>query len=419
MDKVKVLHMITHLGVGGALDNTLLTVRGLSRDRYKVHLAAGELAPGEVYTDWKARGREYSDALFLFPDLRRPIHLGRDLRALKQITDFIREQNYDIVHTHCAKAGVLGRIAARRAGVPLVVHTCHAFGWQVARAYSSGWLKHTSSVKKWVYVILERYVASLSDMLITVAELNKHEALALNLAPKEKITTIYSGIDLSRFNINSDRNKSCSGLGLDPNRPVVGTIGRFSIQKAPLDFVKAAKLALRRKPDAQFIMVGDGPLISEVQKAIGEEQRIKIYGFLDNVPEILSILDVFVMSSLWEGLGRALTEAMIMSVPVAATAVDGVPELVDHEMTGLLSAPRDPGQLAENIVWLLNHPEQARKMSQSARARVVPAFSAERMVEQIDALYETLLDSIPASNGQSGSCNTIQHVLKRLSLWGT
>ena len=112
-------------------------------------------------------------------------------------------------------------------------------------------------------------------------------------------------------------------------------------------------------------MVGDGPLISEVQKAIGQEQRIKIYGFLDNVPEILSILDVFVMSSLWEGLGRALTEAMIMSVPVAATAVDGVPELVDHEMTGLLSAPRDPGQLAENIVWLLTHPNWCRCCSVS------------------------------------------------------
>ena len=109
------------------------------------------------------------------------------------------------------------------------------------------------------------------------------------------------------------------------------------------------------------------------------------------MPEILSIFDLFVLSSLWEGLGRALTEAMIMGVPVAATAVDGVPELVTHQQTGLLSPPGAPPRLAENVIWLLDHPEEAQKMKQCARNRVVPTFSAERMVEQIEALYERLL----------------------------
>jgi glycosyltransferase involved in cell wall biosynthesis len=276
--------------------------------------------------------------------------------------------------------------------VPIIIHTFHSFGWQVARtAHTRPWQGYTSALKKWFYVLIERYAASLSDALITVSELNRQEALRINLAPPEKFTTIYSGIDLNRFKVNVDRIEQYRRLGLSPDQPVIGTIGRLSIQKAPLDFVTAAKIVLQQQPNLQFIMVGDGPLASEVRQAIGDEQRIKVLGYRDDVPEILSILDLFVLSSLWEGLGRALTEAMIMGVPVTATAVDGVPELVTHRQTGLLSPPGDPLRLAENIIWLLEHPEEALRMRRSARNRVVPAFSADRMVEQIEALYERLL----------------------------
>jgi glycosyltransferase involved in cell wall biosynthesis len=300
---------------------------------------------------------------------------------------------YHIVHTHSAKAGTLGRIAARRAKVPIIIHTFHSFGWQVARTFHTRpWQVYTSSLKKWFYILIERYAASLSDALITVSELNKQEAIDINLAPPEKFATIYSGIDLNRFTVNVERIKKCRSLGLSPGQPIIGTIGRLSTQKAPLDFVAAAKTVLQQKPDVQFIMVGDGPLASEVRQAIGDEQRIKVLGYRDDVPEVLSILDLFVLSSLWEGLGRALTEAMVVGVPVAATAVDGVPELVTHQQTGLLSPPGDPARLAENIIWLLDCPEEAQRMKQCARNRVVPTFSAERMVEQIEALYERLLD---------------------------
>jgi glycosyltransferase involved in cell wall biosynthesis len=394
MERVKVLHLITHLGVGGALDNTLLTIKGLARDRYEVHLAAGELMPADDYTDWKARAEASADALFLFPDLCRPINPLRDLRALRQLTDLIQEQNYHIVHTHCAKAGILGRIAARRAGVPVIIHTFHSFAWQVAHAfYPSAWQRGLSFVKKQLYVAMERYAASLSDALIAVSELNKQEALARHIAPSaKKFATIYSGIDLDRFfSFSASREKVCRKFGLDPRRPIVGMIGRLSTQKAPLDFVAAAKIVLQNKPEAQFVIVGDGPLASAVQKAIGAEKRIMLLGFQKNVPEILSILDIFALASLWEGLGRALTEAMSMGIPVAATAVNGVPELVVHEETGLLSPPKNPEQLAANLAWLLDHPKAARQMGKSAQERVLPLFGAEQMVAQIEELYERLL----------------------------
>ena len=387
MKKIKVLHLITHMGFGGSQDNTLLTVEGHSRERYEVHLAFGQ-----DYTDWEARGRACADALFIIPDLYRSVQPKADMRALNHLTELIRKQNYHIVHTHCAKAGTLGRIAARRAKVPLIIHTFHCFGWKVAHtAHTRPWQAYISFLKKWFYILIERNAASLSDALITVSELNKQEALDVKLAPSEKFTNIYSGIDFSRFKVDVERIKKCRSLGLSPNRTIIGTIGRLSIQKAPLDFIAAAKIVLLQRPDTQFIMVGDGPLASEVYRAIGGEQRIKVLGYRDDVPEILSVLDLFVLSSLWEGLGRALTEAMFVGVPVAATAVDGIPELIAHQQTGLLSPPGEPDRLAENITWSLDHPDEVQRMIQNARSRVVPAFSAERMVEQIETLYERLL----------------------------
>jgi glycosyltransferase involved in cell wall biosynthesis len=387
MEKIKILHMITHLGVGGAQENTFLTVKGHARDRYVTHLAAGL-----EQADWRERGQEVADDFFVLPGLRRSLRPYADLQALNQVTDFLKERKYDIVHTHCAKAGVLGRIAARRAHVPIVIHTFHCFAWQVTRTIQRRpWHAFASAVKKRFYVMIERHAASLSDALITVCELNKQEAIDLKLAPPQKFTTIYSGIDLGRFQVRRPPSQIRLDLGIPPNIPVIGTIGRLSDQKAPLDFVAAARLVLRQKPNVQFIMVGDGPLAAQVREAIAEDDRIKLFGYRDNVPELLSVLDVFALSSLWEGLGRALTEAMIMRVPVAATNVDGVPELVSHYLTGLLSPPGDPARLAENIIWLLDHPGEAQRMAKNAHARVVPAFGSDRMVRQIEALYERLL----------------------------
>lgn len=393
MARVSVLHIITHLGVGGGLDNTLLTVKALSRDRFEVHLAAGELESNEHYSDWTARAKECSDGLFFFPELRRSTDLLRDYSALRRLTNFIRKQNYQIVHTHYAKAGVLGRMAAKSAGVPVIVHTYHTLSWKVAHAFhSSGWRNLVALAKKRLYLAIERYAATLSDALITVDEVNKQEALAYNIAPLDKFVKIYSGIELSRFESSFyDRTALCRKFGLHPEAPIVGTVGRLSIQKSPADFVKAAKIVLQRHPNVQFLMVGDGPLELQTRNAIGSESRIKMAGFHENVPEIMSLIDIFVLSSLWEGLGRALTEAMIMRLPVAATSVGGVPELIIHRKTGLLSPPRNPDKLADNILWLLSHPQQARELGESARAKVVPAFSAEKMVEQIESLYENLL----------------------------
>jgi glycosyltransferase involved in cell wall biosynthesis len=268
----------------------------------------------------------------------------------------------------------------------------HLLSWQdMEGARNTPLQKAKAATKEYLYLQLERFAAWLSDRVVTVSQLNREEAFKAGLAPAEKLMTIYSGIEYDRFRVQVDKAQKCASLGLKPEQPIIGMIGRLSPQKAPLDFVAAARLVLQARPDAQFLMVGDGPLAEEVHAAVADESRIKVLGYREDVPELLAILDVFALSSLWEGLGRALTEAMSVGLAVATTAVNGVPELVNHGETGLLSPPAEPAKLAANILRLINQPEEARRMARRGQERVLPNFGARQMVEQIEALYETLL----------------------------
>lgn len=391
MRRVKVLHAITNLQVGGATDNTLMTVAGHCRDRYEVHLAAGVVADDENYTEWRDRAEESADELFLIPEMGRALRFYRDVRALNALTALMSEHRYDIVHTHCSKAGLLGRLAARRAGGSIVVHTYHAFGWQAAGEQANGsrgtW---GPGLARALYLGVERYAASLTDALITVSELNRETVLDLELGPPEKVRTVRSGIQLERP-ATSDRKTLAKRLGLPTDRPIVGTVGRLALQKDPLTFVEAAQRVLEVQPEVQFIMVGDGPLEAETRDAIGDDARIRMLGYRDDVSDILEVLDVFVLSSRWEGLGRALTEAVAAGVPVAATAVDGIPELITHGVTGRLSPPGQADALADNVLWILSHLEEARQMAAPAARKVHEHWGAAQMVERIEDLYETLL----------------------------
>lgn len=387
MQKIKVLHLITHLGFGGASDNTLLTVEELSRQNYEVHLAAGT-----DYVDWVDRGREAADQFFLFPNLCRAPRLLADLRLLWQLTRFLRRERYTIVHTHNAKAGVIGRLAAYMARVPIILHTMHLLSWQdMETSAPSRFQKIRMQLLAALFFQLEKSTAGFSDKVITVSQLNREESIKAGLAPPSKLVNIYSGIAYDQFQVQVDKQEKCQKLGLNPNEPIIGFIGRLSPQKAPLDFIEAAFHVLETHPNAQFVIVGDGPLADDVQQAVGKEAQIKVLGYRNDVPELLAIIDIFALSSLWEGLGRALTEAMSLGIPVVVTAVNGVPELVEEKQTGLLSPPGDPQALADNLHWCLSNPEEAVAMGKRGQERVLPHFGASQMIHEIEALYQTLL----------------------------
>jgi glycosyltransferase involved in cell wall biosynthesis len=370
-DRVRVLHVITHLDHGGATDNTLLTVAGLDRSRYRVDLAAG---PGEL----EAKARAAADRLFLLPGLARA--LGRPADLLAAVALWRLAAGYDIVHTHTAKAGVLGRFAARARKVPAVVHTIHAFPvypgmtWPVRRAL----------------LAVERLAARCADRIIAVCDANAGEAQALGIATPEQLAVVVSGVPTAPL-VAGDRARGRAVLGLPEGAPVVATVTRFMEQKAPLDFVAAARRIVAADPAAHVLVVGDGSLRAEVERAAAGEPRIHLLGFRDDVPDLLAASDVLAFSSLWEGLGRALTEAVLAAKPVVATAVNGVPDLVVDGVTGHLVPPGRPDLLAERTLAVLGLPDRGASLGAAGAARIADRFDVSGMVAGIDALYREAL----------------------------
>jgi glycosyltransferase involved in cell wall biosynthesis len=370
-DRVRVLHVITHLDQGGATDNTLLTVAGLDRSRYRVDLAAG---PGDL----EAKARAAADRLFLLPGLARALGRPADLRAAAALWRLAA--GYDIVHTHTAKAGVLGRFAARARKVPAVVHTIHAFPvypgmtWPVRRAL----------------LAVERLAARCADRIIAVCDANAREAQALGIATPEQLAVVVSGVPTAAL-VAGDRARGRAVLGLPEGAPVVGTVTRFMEQKAPLDFVAAARRIVAAEPAAHVLVVGDGPLRAEVERAAAGEPRIHLLGFRDDVPDLLAASDVLAFSSRWEGLGRALTEAVLAARPVVATAVNGVPDLVVDGATGHLVPPGRPDLLAERTLAVLGLPDRGAPLGAAGAARIAGRFDVSSMVAGIEALYREAL----------------------------
>jgi glycosyltransferase involved in cell wall biosynthesis len=364
---VRVLHVLTHLGPGGATDNTLLTVAGLDRSRYQVDLAAG---PGAL----EDRARAAADRLVVVPGLCRALGRPADLRAAAALLRLAG--GYDVVHTHTAKAGVLGRLAARARRVPVVVHTLHAFPVN----------DRMPAAERRLLLAVERLAARCADRVIAVCQANGREALALGIARPEQLRVVVSGVPVEAV-LRGDAPRARATLGIPPAAPVFGTVTRFMQQKAPLDFVAAAKRVLAGDPSAHALVVGDGPLRPEVEAAVGPERRIHLLGYRDDVPDLLAAMDVVAFSSLWEGLGRALTEAVLAGRPVVATAVNGVPDLVVDGVTGHLVPPARPDLLAGAVLAVLGRPDRGASLGAAGAARVAGRFDVGSMLAGVDQVY--------------------------------
>lgn len=378
-EKIRVLHIITNLPVGGAQDNTLITVERLNRAKYEVSLLCS--SEGE----WQQRAQNIRNLNLIFVnELTRRIQIFYDVIAFWKIYCIIRRGGYDIVHTHSSKPGVLGRFAAKLAGVPVIIHTIHGFPFH----------DFMNPVKKGVFIFLERICSKLTTRLITVSQLNLEKAVKLKLAKRSRFVNIYSGIDFDKFDTPIDPVSKKQEMGLLNGEKIVGTVGRFSEQKAPLDFIRAIPHVLDKRNDVCFVMVGDGelkPKMTQLAGELGLASKLKILGYREDIPEILQIFDVFVLSSLWEGLGRSLTEAMYASLPVVATAVEGVPELVKHDETGILVPPRDVSAIAGGILSLLEDEQKAQSLGKAAKQKITDAFRADVMVKRLEEVYQNML----------------------------
>jgi glycosyltransferase involved in cell wall biosynthesis len=382
MARIRVLHIITRLIVGGAQENTMLTAALLDPDRYTVDVLSGpQTGPeGSLIEEVRTRGVP----LTIEPALVREVNPLKDATALIALARLIRRGRYDIVHTHSSKAGILGRWAAHLAGVPIIVHTVH--GW--------GHHERQHPLVRCFYILLERVTQRFTDRLIVVSPRNIQKGLAGGIGTPEKYITIRSGIELARFQHPSRQREAVrADLGVPSGSAVVGTVTRLSPQKAPLDFVTAAAHVAMQRPDIHFVIVGDGPLRADVTAqvaALSLTDRVHLTGLRRDVPDLMHSFDVFALTSLWEGLPRVLPQAMAAGLPIVATAVDGNAEAVTDGVNGFLTPPGDSQAMAAALLRLLGAPAMSRQMGEAGRTRA-EEFSARKMVNDIAALYEVLL----------------------------
>ncbi|CAN5605048.1 glycosyltransferase family 4 protein [soil metagenome] len=380
--RIRVLHPITRLIIGGAQENTMLTAQLLDKSEWDVAIVSGPQTGSEGSLIETVRERGIP--LILETSLVREVNPIKDLLAVFRLARLMKRGGYTIVHTHSSKAGIVGRWAAKLAGVPIIVHTVH------------GWAHHDRQhpLLRAYYIWMEKLTLPITDKLIVVSGLNIEKGLQDGIGKPDDYMVIRSGIELDRFgHPQVPREQMRTVLGIPLDAPVIGTVTRLSPQKAPLDFIRAAATVAQSHPKTYFVMVGDGPLRAEVEqlaRQLGIADHLVLTGLRRDVPELMATFDIFVLSSLWEGLPRVLPQAMATGLPLVATATDGSVEAVQEGANGLLVPPSDPASLAQALLRLLNTPALARQMGEAGRASV-EEFSDRKMVAQIAALYRQLL----------------------------
>jgi glycosyltransferase involved in cell wall biosynthesis len=297
-------------------------------------------------------------------------------RAVADLIRLIQRRDFDVVHVHSQEAGLPGRVVASMAGSRSVVYTPQVVDIRRVRWH-------------WLYVLIERLLAQITDVIISVSESDRSRMIRWGI-PSHRIATIPNGIDLSAFEESVDVGGLRRAMGLEEGRFVVMQVGRLSPQKDPLAFVEGAALVARERPDAQFVLVGEGPLagvVAERAQVLGLDGSVCLSGWRDEAFRLMAGADVISLTSRWEGMPHVLLEAMACSRPVVSTAVNGCPEVVADGETGFLVPPGDVGSWAERVVDLLNDPARGEEMGRRGRDRVEEQFSLQKMVTRIEDLY--------------------------------
>jgi len=319
----------------------------------------------------------------VLPNLVREINPWRDLVVTLQLTRLLRRERFDIVHTHSSKAGIVGRIAARLAGVPHIVHTVH--GW--------GFHEHMHPAVRTFYVGLEKFMQPRTRPLVSVSDRTTSVGLDAGIGTPEDYRLIRSGIPLTRFGPDEGRGAEVRGrLGISPGAIVVGSVGRLSLQKNPMGFVDVADALLKLHPAAQFVYVGDGPLREEVESAIaklGIGDNLRLLGLRADVPDLLRAMDVFILTSLWEGLPRVVLQALATGLPVVAFDTAGIREAVHEGVNGHTVELGDIDRMVRHLNRILSDDALRGRMAEAAR-ELPPSFTEDGMVSDLENLYTEL-----------------------------
>jgi len=383
---MRIAHIITRLILGGAQENVVLCCEDLLRDYGDdVLLITGPaLGPEGSLLD---RARAGGVPLTILPSLQRAIHPWRDLLAYRAIGKALREFRPDVVHTHSAKGGILGRAAAWHMGIPAIVHTVHGAPFH----------PYQSAVARSLFRGCERWAAKRCHALISVADAMTDLLVSAGVAPRDQFTTIYSGIEVEPL-LQGHRLRDAvrRKLGYRPDHVVIGKIARLFRLKGHQYLIEAAKRLVRAEPLARFLLVGDGVLRNQLERQIraaGLEEHFQLIGLVppEEIPGLVAAMDIVVHTSLREGLARALVHGLLAGKPVVSFDVDGAREVVLDDITGYLITPRDCGALAAALQRLSVDSGLRIRLGGQGRALCQEQFCHHRTTRDTRALYERLL----------------------------
>lgn len=383
----KVLHILTNLNLGGAQISAVGICVGLRQRGFDVLLAyssRGGSHRSETLT-LKQTLLTQNIPIFDVCHLRRRSSPLNDLLAMGQLRKIIKQERPDIVHTHMSKAGVVGRMAAALASTPHIVHS--VWGWSFYRT--------SSPILRRAYIALERAATRYTDIMLAVSSQQILDGLRAGIGePSDYIVCRY-GIDVKEFRGVGDAPAELrKEFSLPLNSPIVGTVMGLMEAKSPLDFVAVAVDVLKIRPDVHFLVVGDGPLRGAMDEALAQRgivDQVHLTGSRNDVPQLLKLMDVFLLTSRWEGLPRVVLEAMAAGIPVVSTSVGGVPEVVEHGQSGMLVPAGDIEGLAHHVLTLINEPYTARRIAETAQQRLTDEFDLAGVVSRYVQIYEELL----------------------------
>jgi glycosyltransferase involved in cell wall biosynthesis len=374
-----VCHVITKLELGGAQEVALYAVSHLDRSKFRPILVTG---PGGLLTD-QAKTLPGVD-VHVLSSLARRVHVLADLVAFVELTRLFRRLQPTIVHTHSSKAGILGRWAAWYARVPVIIHTIHGYGITPAQP----------PLLRRILILLERMTGWITTHWIAVAQADIEKGIEWRLFDRRQVSIVRPGIDPHPFQTGIDeitRDALRIEFGVGPDEYLVGTVACLKPQKAPEDFVAVAKQVCEAIPNARFALIGDGDLRPKIESLIevnGLQKRLYLAGWRRDISTVMKIFDVFLLTSHWEGLPRVLLEARTIGLPVVATRVGGVEEVIVEGRHGWLSHPGDVSGLSAHLIRVL----QSRGSQSHGRSPSVEAlpkeFHLEEMVKQYESLYD-------------------------------
>lgn len=373
---LKVCYIITKLELGGAQKFTLYTTENLDKENFSTFLITGR---GGMLEDEAAEKIK----LYSLSNLVREISPLKDLKALFNIMQVLRIERPDIVHTHSSKAGILGRLAAKLMGIKTIIHTIHGYSFNDTQSW----------YKKNLYVFLERFCSFFSDKLIVETQEDLNKGVVYKIAKKEKFTIISSGIDVQYYKSYKPDPSFRNTLTNNKNAKIIMTVGPFKPQKNLQDFIKTAEIVCRKIDKAIFFITGDGELRPELEKLIADlklQDKVILLGWRRDIIELLSACDIFVMTSLWEGLPRTILDAMCRAKPVIANAVGGIPEVIENGKNGFLTKPYDIADTSDKIITLLQNENLMLKIGENAKASIDEKYDINYGVKQQEILYQNL-----------------------------